>query len=207
LEKRISKIQKWLDRCLEACRAKSWDNALADMECANAELRNAREKLWEEIANQAVEKPGFLSRSMPALRTGVLVAVILITSAVPLSVNNAQLRRDVAGNEEKLVLEWVKSDEHKLLMALRESLSENSFRQTLYTDQGPAEKSGKIEPEVSVTGSAAGKISSTDEQKRLQVKENVQKQKPELPVEEVIALIQIGERSLRDPGSAIEIKK
>jgi len=210
VERRIRKIQKWLDRCLEACKARSWENALADMECANAEFSRAREQLWQELSANLGEDRRGIGKYLPVwIRISLVAAVVILASAVPLAVNEVVVSRETARNNSELVLEWVGRDEQKLLVALRESLSENSFREV----QKAPEKA-EIDNAPSEALAASGKRSGTSAPvKAVQeveegsgVSAESGEKEAEASLEEVIALVQIGERSLRDQGSAIEIR-
>jgi len=210
VEQRIRKIQKWLDRCLEACKARSWENALADMECANAELRRAREQLWQDLSASLGEDRRGIEKYLPTwIRTSLVAAVVILASAVPLAVNEVVVSRETARSNSELVLEWVGRDEQKLLAALRESLSENSFREVqnvpekAEVDNAPsgALVVSRKRSETSVPSKAAQEVEEGSG-----VSAESGEKEAEVSLEEVIALVQIGERSLRDQGSAIEIR-
>lgn len=213
MEKRIKKIQKWLDRCIEACKARSWDNALADMECANAELQGAREQLWKELEESHARKRKRRILAWPTwLRTSIVAVIVLMAGAVPLSVNEGVMKGHTGGSGEDLVLEWVDRDEKRLLAALRESLSENSFREVQRVQekegQGVAdredERSTRAEALPEKDGRASNFERVSPERKE---SSGTSGEERNISVEEVIALVQIGERSLRDQGSVIEIRK
>jgi hypothetical protein len=210
VERRIRKIQKWLDRCLEACKARSWENALADMECANAELSRAREQLWHDLSANLCEDRRGIGKYLPSwTRTSLVAAVVILASAVPLAVNEVVVSRETARSNSELVLEWVGRDEQKLLAALRESLSENSFREVQNVpekaefDNAPSE--ALVVSRKRSETSAPSEVAQEVEEGSGVSAESGEKE-AEVSLEEVIALVQIGERSLRDQGSAIEIR-
>jgi len=180
------------------------------MECANAEFSRAREQLWQELSANLGEDRRGIGKYLPVwIRTSLVAAVVILASAVPLAVNEVVVSRETARNNSELVLEWVGRDEQKLLVALRESLSENSFREV----QKAPEKA-EVDNVSSEALAASGKRSGTSAPvKAVQeveegsgVSAESGEKEAEVSLEEVIALVQIGERSLRDQGSAIEIR-
>ncbi|HCU38309.1 MAG TPA: hypothetical protein DGT21_23670, partial [Armatimonadetes bacterium] len=54
LEKRLMRVQRWIDRCMEGCRCKAWNSAIAELECARAELDSASREIWEEASETQI---------------------------------------------------------------------------------------------------------------------------------------------------------
>jgi hypothetical protein len=180
------------------------------MECANAELSRAREQLWHDISVNLGEDRRGIGKYLPAwIRTSLVAAVVILASAVPLAVNEVVVSRETARSNSELVLEWVGRDEQKLLAALRESLSENSFREVQNVpekaefDNAPSE--ALVVSRKRSETSAPSEVAQEVEEGSGVSAESGEKE-AEVSLEEVIALVQIGERSLRDQGSAIEIR-
>ncbi|MBN1332182.1 MAG: hypothetical protein JW971_00315 [Synergistales bacterium] len=211
MERKIRKVQKWLERCLISCRSGSWERAIGDMECANAELRIAREELWlaAENSRQSCASRGLRHLGSAAI-TLVVASVILMVSAAPIAVNHGVISQTVS-SEKKPVLEWLEKDEEMLISALRKSLSENGFRETDLSDTGIARNNWQ--PEMEKTVAQGGNIPSFHGQEILQtagisreLRESPYSRGPsEIMMEEVLALLEIGQRVLRNPEPPIKV--
>jgi len=214
LERRIRTIQKWLERCLVSCKAKSWERAIADMECANAELRLTREELWLQASTPKEATSSRNIRNVGLAAKALLVAsLILMVSAAPVAVNQGTLPR-WANTSSKPVLEWLEKDEEMLITALRQSLSENGFRETDLSDTVVQERIN--EPAIERNVARLGRRSSdTDSGTLPMVKKETRRPEeelsgsmaPEVSVEEVLALLEIGQRVLRNPEPPITVEK
>jgi len=214
LEKKIRTIQKWLERCLVSCKAKSWERAVADMECANAELRLTREELWMQASNSKDSIPSRSFRNAGLTAKVFLVAsLILMVSAAPIAVNQGVISNR-ASSDSKPVLEWLEKDEEMLITALRQSLSENGFRETDLSDTVVQDKLQEpaIERSVARLGrnpsdTALGYLSTETKETLGSDKELSGRVDSEVSVEEVLALLEIGQRVLRNPETPITVEK
>ncbi len=211
MDKQIRKVQKWLERCLIACRSGSWENALAEMECANAEMEMARKELWSIVENQEKnDRARFCNLLANATRAGVLALLIIFASAMPLSRLNMSSVLPEIGRDNHIV-EFINDEEEVLLQALRNSLSENGFRESTFTDQGQStiirqadmdpgsekEKGNALSPSGAVTSPAVTANNG----------ETVKPPEQSLTLESLIALVQIGEEALRESEPAIKIQR
>ena len=203
MEKKIRKIQKWLERCLLACRSGSWENALAEMECANAEMKIARRNLWALAESEEIHKKSGLASFGSGLAKAAILAIILIfVSAMPLSKINVTSRPAIDMGERKL--EFVSLEEENLLQALRKSLSDNGFRETAFT--GERDVNVIDGRNVAETGNMVVPITDPDlHVVDIQRKDTVSG-KTVLDVEKLITLVQIGERVLRESEPDIHIQ-
>lgn len=60
MEKKMNRIQRWLDRCVTACKSGAWGSALMEVECLEAGLKSAREEIWAKaMIAPSVRKPTF----------------------------------------------------------------------------------------------------------------------------------------------------
>ena len=119
MEKKIARISRWLDRCARACSARSWKNALLDMECAKAELEEARSELWVRAERDGDTAPS-AGKAVRVLCVSSLSILLLLSVAAPIALQPAFFQ----GIAVQPALEWVTSDEKALLSALRKNLSE-----------------------------------------------------------------------------------
>ncbi len=53
LERRLRRIERWLKRCMAACRCGSWSSALMEIECMEAETQGFRDDLWKTVEAEA----------------------------------------------------------------------------------------------------------------------------------------------------------
>ncbi len=211
MDKQIRKVQKWLERCLIACRADSWENALAEMECANAEMEMARKELWTIVENQGKnDRVRFRNLLTNTARAGVLALLIIFASAMPLSRLNISSVLPEIGRDNHIV-EFINDEEEVLLQALRNSLSENGFRESTFTDQGQSTiiRQADVDPgsekDERIALSPYGAVTSpavTDNNS-----ETVKPPEESLTLESLIALVQIGEEALRESEPAIKIQR
>ena len=118
IERKISRVTKWLERCTLACRGESYGSALMDIECARVDFDSARDEIWNAAHKQYNPASGKIY-FIKFFRTAIASAVILLSVAAPISFLESNYSI-VATNS---YLEWVNSDEKILLKNLREQLS------------------------------------------------------------------------------------
>lgn len=211
MDKQIKKVQKWLERCLIACRSGSWENALAEMECANAEMEMARKELWAIVENQEKnDRARFRNLIANTIRAGALALLIVFASAMPLSRLNISGVLPEIGRDNHIV-EFINDEEEVLLQALRNSLSENGFRESAFTDQSQStiirqvdmDPDSEKEERIALSPSGAGTSPA------ITASNGGTEKSPEqsLTLESLIALVQIGEEALRESEPAIKIER
>ncbi|PIE55071.1 MAG: hypothetical protein CSA35_03005 [Dethiosulfovibrio peptidovorans] len=186
MEKRIHTVQRWLDRCLLACRSRSWENALSDMECAAAELENARRVLWS-----VVDQPHTFSRRRGTRSVGTVLAatVFVLMAAFPLSTSD--LRGEaLLWQDQKALLELVTLDERKLLRALRNNLSGANLVEVPSSVSEPPKEFQRQRHRVSRSEELPSMPKSTSSQRTV-------------PLDEMMSLIEIGQRALRGGDSLV----
>ena len=196
MEKKIARITRWLDRCAKACSARSWQSALLDMECAKAELDEARSELWARAEGSARVSP--VIRKAGRMTLAAALGLFLVLSvAGPLAVQTARETVSIASGPS---LEWVSTDEKALLSALRRSLSDANLAR-LSTEPGE---------EYLPRGAAADDAARPADNRRnlsvLQGRENEKLQNGSSSGREfdtIITLVQIGQKALRERESAI----
>ncbi|MDL2264025.1 hypothetical protein LJC31_05175 [Synergistaceae bacterium OttesenSCG-928-I11] len=206
LEKRLKRIERWLKRCMVACRCGSWSSALMEIECMEAETQGFRDDLWKTVEAEANGYPvrSRISKVFFAARVAAVSLVFVMAVGLPLSVD--QDRPFQGFNVESLAL--LTSTESEILSALRHSLSSANEGRVILSVEIPEERS-----ETSVTqGAAMAEEERAEEvpvarpvlrnpapqRPRVEVVAAETPQKREGPsVEEVLSLIQVGERALR----------
>jgi len=131
IEKKLSRVMRWLERCTLSCRGKSYGSALMDIECARVDFDSAREEILDTLHKQYnSESRKFCFTKL--FSTIAASAVILLSIAAPLSFTESTFSAIVTGSS----LEWVNSDEKALLVNLRKQLSNaNIGWSSDFTDQ------------------------------------------------------------------------
>ena len=196
MEKKIARIARWLDRCSKACSAMSWQSALLDMECAKAELEEARAQLWAR-AEGSVQASPVMRRAGRMTLAAVLGLFLVLSVAGPLAVQAARETVSIASGPS---LEWVSTDEKALLSALRRNLSDaNLARLSAEPEENPLSRETEM---TTVARQAESKRNST-------VRQGGAKEKLQNPsssgreFDTIITLVQIGQKALRERESAI----
>jgi len=114
MKKKISRIQRWLDRLSAACDKERWDSALVEADCLSAEVREIREDLAHMLENEQVPTAAIFTRSAVtmSIRSIGIALFIIMVSTMPLAVEserpwapqNASAPSNDRGEE---VLTWV----------------------------------------------------------------------------------------------------
>lgn len=200
MEKKIARISRWLERCARACSSRSWEGALLDMECAKAELDEARAELWS-LASGHLRGHMAAGRAGLAVRSLALGILLVLLIAAPLAVQSQSVH--VAWGP---ALEWVTADEMALLAALRRSLSEANL--AYISSEAP----GQEEQQKEDPGPEQRKAFQADmTAKRPESAEKKQSLRGALPggtavrngFDEILTLVQIGQKALREKESPI----
>ena len=193
MERKLKRVERWIGRCREACRMKRWQMALLEIESAKADLEGVRRDLWERAEAEETGESLFFSSAGMLFRRGGMAFFLLILMAVPLSVGERS--RLLAEFQEEKSLVFVTKDEKELLSSLRKSLSAGAvrFSEADFSDS-------RKNPEESSLSFAGGSGESSSSPR----KENLSQEASRgLGFDEVLALVQVGERALR--GTAIEV--
>ncbi len=184
MEKNLNRVHRWIDRCIAACRNGKWDSALAEVECARAELESASEEIWEMASGMGNNYPvgRFFALS---LRSSVIALLVIMVAALPIStISHAPV--GIADTSD-LRLEWVTADEQSVLSSLRISLSEMNLAREIPADEIAAPPSVRIAP--AMAGSP--------------IMEKPRESSYSGGLDEILALIEIGQRALRGENIVI----
>jgi hypothetical protein len=213
MDRHLKRVERWFLRCVVACKCGSWSDALSEVECLEAEARGLREKLWSAVEEEAlgVGRRGIGYSAFMVFKAVSLAMVIVLAAVFPLSLDpESNVSRSFDQIESIAMLTSAESD---IINALRESLSgSNSGRVVLtveITENVPVpveERGAAMASEIVQTAPKRSnvvnvtKISPGDEEKKEEVPVFPQARRPS--VEEVISLIQVGQRALRvsEPG-------
>lgn len=204
IERRANRIERWLRRCVAACRCGSWSSALMEIECMEAEAKGLRDDLWAAAEAEASGRKARNGRGRAffVMRVALITAIFVVSLSIPLSVDQDR----PLGAFDMGTIELLSRSESELISALRQRLSEaNEGRSVITVEVRPAP-----EPEAAPRGAASAaerrpvrrvRVARADEQKPTETTEA--RRSPS--IEEVLSLMQIGERALRMPETAVKV--
>ncbi|MDY9920673.1 MAG: hypothetical protein U2P59_02460 [Synergistota bacterium] len=206
MKKKISRIQRWLDRLSTACETGRWDSALVEADCLSAEVRQIREDLTQKLENDHVAAASIFSRSavtMSIKSVGIALFIVLV-STIPLAVESerpwtAQTETKPAQKNGDEILAWVTREEDELLRTLRSDLSGQNagVTQTENVFSAPVKK--RASAQVKRENVVVSEIPA--------VRNTPVRSEAEISAEDLMALLQIGEKALRGDTPAIKVIK
>lgn len=206
MKKRISRIQRWLDRLSAACEKNRWDSALAEADCLSAEVREIREDLSKKLENEQAPAVNIFTGATAAMSIrsiGIALFIVLVTT-IPLAVEaerplttSTVPAQEGKGNEEMLA--WVTREEDELIRALRVDLSG--------LNQGKTETAGAFHaPVKKMTVPKVKKNNEAFAERPAEV-EVTPGTETGISAEDLLALLQIGEKALRGDAPAVKVIK
>lgn len=211
MERRITGIIRWLERCMKACKAGAWESALMDAECARADIEHLRDEVWNRLERQHTAKKKFFLRWVP-VRAAFWAAVVVLAAASPLALRQeGTMSEALAQQEPSIVLEWVTPDEKMLLSNLRKRLSDGNSLASVRMEEN--EVSGRetqnrsvsalksITPPAVRMAEKTRSVSENDTVLHIERKEGAS-----VPYDRIISLVQAGERALKNETPAIRIE-
>lgn len=195
---KTARLQRWLDRLTAACENKKWKSAVAEADCLSAELRMVRDELWEKAEESVEPKRSFNFRtcaSFGARSFGIAMAIVCLCT-FPIAVESGKPQNIAAlptGAENKFEeFTLVTAEEKELLQMLRANLKESNVAIRKAEKEAPAAKR-KLTARM-----VERQITDVPEKAPVPRADRI---KPE----ELLTLIQIGEKSLRGDTPAIKI--
>lgn len=206
MKKKITRIQRWLDRLSTACETGRWDSAIVEADCLSAEVREIREDLTQKLEEGHCESAYIFSRSTVAMSiksVGIALFIVLV-STIPLAVESerpwaAQSASVPAQSSGREMLAWVTREEDELLRSLRVDLS--------------GQNAELIHPEKVFSAPAKKRTSVQGKSENIVVAEipslrNIPvRSEAGISAEDLLALVQIGEKALRGDSPAIKVIK
>lgn len=209
MKKKISRIQRWLDRLSTACDRGKWDSALVEADCLFAEVSEIREDLTLKLENDNFAAATIFNRSTLSMcikSIGIAMFIVLV-STIPLAVESerpwmAQKASESTKSSGQEMLAWVTPEEDELIRALRIDLSglntgANQVENVFSTPSGPVKKRVLAQAKKEIV-----RISETSSARSTQAKSEVG-----ISAEDLLALLQVGEKALREDAPAIKVIK
>lgn len=211
---KINRLQRWLDRLGAACDSKRWDSAVVEADCLSAEVREVRDELWKLAAEAPSEAPRIFSRGnvCMSLKSTAIAVLIVMFSTLPIAVESEK-PWSPSGAAAKIEvpaphLSWVTNDEDELLQVLRAGLNANNPAASMTVNPSFAEvpKAAK-----KTTGKIAAAVKTIQQPQSGLVSNRAvrQQNKAEASItqEDMLALIQVGEKALRGGEPAIKVMR
>ena len=206
MERRLLRIRRWIDRSLEAWRRGNPRDVIVELECAEAEMRIAK----DEILSLAVSGNTPRRRNISQLLSSLFVAAIfLMAVALPVSMDSFNGQNEAneitKGESSSLHMSLITDDEERFILALRKSLSDTNVARAYELSKAKGE--GQI---IKGPSSRTSKPTSSsnvikNEQKGLREHGHRDVSFEETMLEDFLKLVQRGEKALRDQsGTAVE---
>ncbi len=206
MERRLLRIRRWIDRSLEAWRRGNPRDVIVELECAEAEMRIAK----DEIMSLAVSGSTPRRRNISQLLSSLFVAAIfLMAVALPVSMDSFNGQNEAneitKGESSSLHMSLITDDEERFILALRKSLSDTNVARAYELSKAKGE--GQI---IKGPSSRTSKPTSSsnvikNEQKGLREHGHRDVSFEETMLEDFLKLVQRGEKALRDQsGTAVE---
>lgn len=202
MKKNTQRIRRWLDRLSSACESEKWDSALIEADCLSAEVRQTREKICDAANNRNMMKRSLIGRRQVFMVTRTTVAALLIVFAASLPSAIEADRPWSATNDTKTTyvkedsLSWV-TPEEELLLVLRSEMSRSSL-----TIAGAAANIQSKGTDVVKNNQVQSTVGASDSSGQTR---GEKKEAADMNNEELMALVQIGERALRGNAPAVTI--
>lgn len=189
---------------MEACKCKAWNSAIAELECARAELDSASREIWEAVSEAETHPEArWLRSSKGVLLHVVPISMIILLLAVGSTSMESFNPSRSATLQPRPSVEWVTADEKILLENLRKSLSQNLAQgkdapeagvERIAVGRSPSKN--RILVQAEPAESPASKISGIFPQRGLSV-----------AAEDLLSLIQVGQRALRTDGESLKVER
>lgn len=200
MTQKTARLQRWLDRLTAACESKKWKSAVVEADCLSAELRHVREELWEQA--EGIKEPTLSEKirsyvSFNVKSAGIAFAIICLCS-FPIAIESGSPNTVAAlptGAENKFEeFTLVTAEEKELLQLLRKNLNESNVTIRAADKRTPA-----------TTTTLATRVAERPSTNVPVKTERQISKEGKIKPEELLTLIQIGEKSLRGDAPAIKI--
>jgi hypothetical protein len=187
-----------------------------EIECLEAETKGFRDELWKVAEEESMGETGrAYSSFVRALKVVSLSLAIVLAAVIPLSIDSERQSAGFVMPSESLAL--LSSSENDIINALRESLSRaNRGRIVLtveipeetrvsITESGAASASERVLPPKARIAAVSAVEVRTDEKSKAVEKYAKPAEERSPSFEEVISLIQVGQRALRVSEPAVKV--
>ena len=218
IDKKLGRMERWLKRCAASCGCGAWSSALMDMECLQAEARELREDLWAAVENekQLCDDVPVCYNICHLAKIALIAMLFVLMTGFPISVDQERAHQAFWNEGSSIAL--LTSTEGEIINKLRSALSSGNSGRVVVTVDVPERSqplkmtgvSAASAGEKSVPQSKAVRATETKAASEKTEKRDVRSvpaTRGELSVEDVVSLIQVGQRALMTSDSAIKIIK
>ena len=198
MERRVTGIIRWLERCVKAYKNGAVESALMDAECARADMETLRDELWKKLEGRHCARSRRFKSFKAAEALFGAIGILLITAA-PLALPQDRLAKENRA-EEYLTLEWVTPDERELLSNVRKR-PEEPLALVVKPDE-------PVVPAVEVQ-TVSARIVEPAKRRSLELPpQRSEQKKPEtnLTYDNILSLIETGERAMKNESPAIKVE-
>jgi hypothetical protein len=204
---------------MSACGCGAWSSALMEMECMEAETKGLREDLWRTVGNEAnpAERKPLAACFLAGIRVLSIVTLIIMSSVLPISLDQDRPREFFSEEPAELLtvsegeilnaLKLTLSGGNKGSAAPYEDLNAAVVDVSAQTDGTKVGREAETTPTEVPRRTVAKVAASTELQRRVAetqpVKEAPEQREPS--ADDVISLIQVGQRALRVSERAVSV--
>ena len=198
VEKRVALIIRWLERLKKSYSSGEMKSALMEAECAKADLENLRKDVWAKVSPDEYSHDNIFSGIMKFLRVSSLSAIIIMTAVFPLSKEINVPAPIIENDKNNLVLAQPIiivneiEQEHKII-----NENKNILPTTIITTKTQPKNNRQAQSQ-SRSQKKHSQINNSQPQKNSQQKI--------VPYDQVLSLIQTGQRALKNDNSVIKIQ-
>lgn len=205
MKKKIARVQRWLDRFSTACDNCRWDSAVVEADCLAAEVRDIREDIWNLLESSETNKQRIFTRDavLMGMRSVVIALLIVMIATFPLSI---EAQRPYSGSQaiakqeknDYEHLSWITPEEEELIRALRVELSGQNISVSKTADNLVITTRNRT--------AAIPKDIARPEAVRLKPAVAA-KSEVGFTAEDLLALVQVGEKALHGGDPVIKVIK
>ncbi|MDR2175325.1 MAG: hypothetical protein LBO82_05240 [Synergistaceae bacterium] len=207
MEKRIAGIIRWLERCLEAHKAGEMESALMDVECARADMDLLRDGFWSKLDRRAAgRRRTFVAALFAALlKTALGATAVILATAAPLALPREKLGEEAAAAPGRVIFVA------KAQNGLFETAAEREGARAAETEFSPPKIAAAVRadakrPEPKDRPLQSQAQSQSPQEQPYRAGRDEKERGVNLSYENILALIQTGERALKNAAPAIEIE-
>lgn len=210
---KISRLQRWLDRLGAACDSKHWDAAVVEADCLSAEVREVREELWKLAMEEPSAAGRIFSREGMAMsfKSVVIAMLIVMFSTLPIAVESEKPWSQAGSVAQKELpsahLSWVTNDEDELLQVLRAGLNAGNPSANMALNPAFAAAPPALKKNAARNTAVQKTAVQTPGVRAAITAKPLGKTEASLTQEDMLALIQVGEKALRGGEPAIKVMR
>ena len=194
MEKRIVAIIRWLERCSKECRAGTLESALMDVECARADIDRLRDEVWAKLERQYTAK--VRTRRFFAFAQALFLGLCVILAApTPILFQEAPATALVISEN----LSVIEPSPIIFREAAAVTPSINEVRRDL-TPNPPPQRRAEPQNRLPAEDRAENRGAPAPEQLQ-------QREEEHISYDRIIALVQTGEKALKNTAPAIIVEK